>query len=165
MVPVHGCHPTGHGRRIVAVQDLSTNRRRNREDPVGYKVSFIQFDGTGSPTAAANSTSAAIDIVSNKDLSKCPDNCFRPAGLAWDSQGRLYMSSDSTGEIFVITREDGGGVNSVSEVTSNSTSGGGGSATGTSTAPSPTGSGNAAVQSWQESNVWAVGVAAVAMLL
>ncbi|KAJ4403899.1 hypothetical protein N0V91_006201 [Didymella pomorum] len=139
----------------------------NREDPVGYKVSFIQFDGNGSPTAAANSTTAAIDIVSNTDLSECPDNCFRPAGLAWDSQGRLFMSSDSTGEIFVITREDGSGVNSVSEAAPNGTSGGGGgSATGTSAAPSPTGSGNAAVtQIWQGASILAMGAAAAALVL
>ena len=29
-------------------------------------------------------------------------------GLAWDSQGRLYFSSDATGEIYVVVREDGG---------------------------------------------------------
>lgn len=149
------------------MQDLFTKTRRNREDPVGYKVSFIQFDGNGSPTAAANSTTAAIDIVSNTDLSECPDNCFRPAGLAWDSQGRLFMSSDSTGEIFVITREDGSGVNSVSEAVPNGTSGGGGgSATGTSAAPSPTGSGNAAVtQIWQGASILAMGAAAAALVL
>ena len=166
MAPAHGCHFTGHGKLMFRVQDLSTYKRRNREDPVGYKVSFIQFDGNGSPTAAANSTTAAIDIVSNTDLSECPDNCFRPASLAWDSHGRLFMGSDSTGEIFVITREDGSGVNSISEVASNSPSGGGGSATGTLAAPSPTGSGNAAVtQNGQDASIWAIGAAAVAMLL
>ena len=133
---------------------------------MGYKLSMVEFDGNGSPSAAADSTTAAVDIVSNPDLSECPDNCFRPAGLAWDSQGRLYMSSDSTGEIFVITREDGSGVNSVSEAALNGTSGGGGSATSTSAAPSPSGSGNAAVpQTWQDASVWVFGAAAVAMLL
>ncbi|KAF3043203.1 hypothetical protein E8E12_008428 [Didymella heteroderae] len=132
----------------------------NREDPVGYKISFIQFDGNGSPTAAANSTTAAIDIVSNPDLSECPDNCFRPAGLAWDSQGRLFFSSDATGEIYVITREDGSSVNTVSEVSSSGTT------TGTSAAPSPTVSSNAAVmQNWQDASIWSVGAAALAMLL
>ena len=144
---------------------LLTNRLRNREDPVGYKVSFIQFDGTGSPTATKNSTAAAVDIMSNTDLSKCPDNCFRPVGLAWDSQGRLFMSSDATGEIYVITREDGSGVNNVSEVVSNSTSGGGDSATSTSATPSSTGSsGAAAMQRWQDASIWVIGAAAVVVL-
>ncbi|KAH6615266.1 soluble quino protein glucose/sorbosone dehydrogenase [Boeremia exigua] len=88
----------------------------NRENPIGYKVSFIEFDGNGSPTAGPNSTTAAIDIVSNPDLSQCASNCFRPAGLAWDSQGRLFFTSDATGEIYVITREDGSGVNSVGQL-------------------------------------------------
>ena len=88
---------------------------RNREEPIGYKLSLVQFDGKGSPVELANSTTAATDIVSNPDLSACPDSCFRPVGLAWDSEGRLYMSSDSTGEIFVVTREDGSGIADVSE--------------------------------------------------
>ncbi|KAF2120882.1 soluble quino protein glucose/sorbosone dehydrogenase [Lophiotrema nucula] len=81
--------------------------------PIGYKLSVIGFEN-GSPTESANSSTAAIDIVSNPDLSQCPDNCFRPVGLAWDSQGRLFMSSDSTGEIYVVVRTDGGSANEAS---------------------------------------------------
>jgi hypothetical protein len=65
----------------------------------------------GMPTAATNSTSAVIPIMRNQDNSKCPDDCFRPVGLAWDGKGRLFMTSDSTGEIYVITRSDGTSVN------------------------------------------------------
>ncbi|KAF1956166.1 soluble quino protein glucose dehydrogenase [Byssothecium circinans] len=79
----------------------------NRDQPIGYKLSIVAFNGAGSPTAPATSNSSYTDIVSNPDLSKCPDQCFRPVGLAWDSQGRLYFSSDSTGEIYVVTRADG----------------------------------------------------------
>jgi hypothetical protein len=43
----------------------------------------------------------------NPDNSACPDGCFRPVGLAWDSNGRLFMSSDATGEIYMIIRSDG----------------------------------------------------------
>jgi glucose/arabinose dehydrogenase len=78
----------------------------NRDDPVGYKVSVVDF-ADGEPVDASNSTTAATDIVSNADDSVCPDNCFRPVGLAWDDSGRLFMSSDSTGEIYVIAREEG----------------------------------------------------------
>lgn len=86
---------------------------RNRDDPIGYKLSVISFDSTtGTPEAQANSTSSYTDIVSNPDLSKCPDGCFRPVGLAWDSEGRLFMSSDSTGEIYVVTRTDGSSADS-----------------------------------------------------
>jgi len=84
----------------------------DRDNPIGYKLSVVAF-ASGSPTEPANSTTAAIDIVSNPDLSKCPNSCFRPVGLAWDSKGRLFMSSDTTGEVYVITRADGGGANEV----------------------------------------------------
>lgn len=42
----------------------------------------------------------------NKDLSACPDQCFRPVGLAWDAQDRLFMTSDSTGEIYILRQDD-----------------------------------------------------------
>jgi hypothetical protein len=77
----------------------------NREEPVGYKIISLPFSSSGQPTADKSSTSAANDILSNKDLSKCPQDCFRPVGLAWDKDGRLFFSSDSTGEIFVLRRD------------------------------------------------------------
>ncbi|KAI3395227.1 hypothetical protein diail_1653 [Diaporthe ilicicola] len=79
----------------------------DRTDPAGYKLSRVQFDSnTGAPVAPSDSNSATADILSNADLSKCPDSCFRPVGLAWDAEGRLFMSSDSTGEIYVLQRSD-----------------------------------------------------------
>jgi hypothetical protein len=42
--------------------------------------------------------------MTNADNSKCPDLCFRPVGLALDSKGRVFMSSDSTGEIYVLAK-------------------------------------------------------------
>jgi glucose/arabinose dehydrogenase len=134
----------------------------NREAPIGYKVSFIHFDGNGSPTAPSNSTNAAVDIVSNPDLSKCPDGCFRPAGMAWDSQGRLFFSSDATGEIYVITREDGSGVNSVNQVTNGAN--GTGSGTGTPAVSSQAeGSSVAATNKWKETSMWIVVAVALAV--
>ncbi|KAH4903227.1 hypothetical protein HBI80_117580 [Parastagonospora nodorum] len=131
----------------------------NRDAPIGYKLSFVEFDGNGSPTAAANSTTAAIDIVSNPDLSACPSNCFRPVGLAWDSQGRLFMSSDSTGEIYMITKTDGSGVNDVRQVST----GGSNSGSNTGNAPAPSSSQGAGVKSWKvgQGSFWIAGAAAV----
>ncbi|KAK3177697.1 hypothetical protein K4F52_009545 [Lecanicillium sp. MT-2017a] len=80
----------------------------NREDPVGYKIARVAFKD-GQPTAAHDSKDAAMDILSTEDLSQCPDNCFRPVGLAWDSNGRLWFSSDATGEIFVMKNDGSGG--------------------------------------------------------
>ena len=81
----------------------------DREEPVGYKISSISFDSHGMPTASRDSRDAANDILTTPDLSKCPDDCFRPVGLAWDSKGRLWFSSDSTGEIFVMEHSGGEG--------------------------------------------------------
>jgi hypothetical protein len=64
---------------------------------------MVPFEN-GEPVAASDNTTAAIDIFANVDNSACPDNCFRPTGLAFDDQGRLFMSSDATGEIYVISR-------------------------------------------------------------
>lgn len=71
--------------------------------PVGYKVSAVQFSD-GSPIENSTSLTAAVDIISNVDLTACPSGCFRPVGLAFDAQGRLFFSSDATGEIYIITQ-------------------------------------------------------------
>ncbi|KAF9763084.1 hypothetical protein IL306_003251 [Fusarium sp. DS 682] len=80
----------------------------NRNPPVGYKVSYIDFQN-GRPASSSRSTNATTPIIYNKDLSNCPDDCFRPVGLAWDSKGRLWFSSDKTGEIFVLSQESRAG--------------------------------------------------------
>ncbi|KAJ4160430.1 hypothetical protein NW754_003552 [Fusarium falciforme] len=76
----------------------------NRDEPVGYEISSVAFKD-GRPTSPSNSTNATTTIISNPDLSNCPGECFRPVGLAWDSEGRLWFSSDSTGEIFVLAQD------------------------------------------------------------
>ncbi|EPE03725.1 glucose sorbosone dehydrogenase [Ophiostoma piceae UAMH 11346] len=82
---------------------ISFHGSRDRTSPMGYKVSAVAF-AKGEPVHAANSTTALQDILSNEDLSVCPKKCFRPAGLALDSKGRLFASSDSTGEIYVLQK-------------------------------------------------------------
>ena len=56
------------------------------------------------PTSPSTSNNSAITVLSNTDLTACPDKCFRPVGLAFDARGRLFMSSDATGEIYVVAR-------------------------------------------------------------
>ncbi|KAK2613009.1 hypothetical protein QQS21_000938 [Conoideocrella luteorostrata] len=74
-----------------------------RSNPVGYRISSVAFDTSkGEPTAQKSSTDAAVDILSTPNLAQCPDGCFRPVGLALDSKDRLWVSSDSTGEIFIM---------------------------------------------------------------
>lgn len=62
---------------------------------------------------------AAQDIFSNPDNSVCPGRCFRPVGLAIDGVGRLFVSSDSSGELYVLAKT------------------GSGSGSGTTTSPAP----------------------------
>lgn len=79
----------------------------NRPSPVGYALVSVALDqDTGMPIAAADVADATTLVLSNPDLDACPEGCFRPVGLAQDSEGRVYMSSDSTGEIFVLHRAD-----------------------------------------------------------
>ena len=64
----------------------------------------------GQPIEPSTSMTAPIDIFEAHDVTSCDINntlCIRPVGLAWDSSGRLFMSSDATGEIWVILRADG----------------------------------------------------------
>ena len=84
---------------------------RDRNGSTGYKVSKIDF-ARGFPVAKSDSRTAVTDIMSNVDVKKCGQirpyvwnkDCFRPAGLAFDNAGRLFMSSDETGEIWAITK-------------------------------------------------------------
>lgn len=116
----------------------------NSDPPVGYKVSVVEF-ANGEPTSPNTSMTAAVDILSNADITRCPDNCFRPVGLAWDRKGRLFMSSDQTGEIYMITRADGqatssAGSNATGTIPPQQSGGSGGSGTGTGSGGSPSAS-------------------------
>lgn len=77
----------------------------DRDIPVGYKLSLVNFNANGEPTDPSTSTTAATDIVSNADNTACPNNCLRPVAMAIDSRGRIFMSSDASGEIYLVTRD------------------------------------------------------------
>lgn len=69
------------------------------------------------------------------------------------------MSSDSTGEIYVITKTDGSGVNDVRQVSGS----GSGSETPTGSAPTPSSSNSKSVKRWRVSkgSYWVAGAAVV----
>jgi hypothetical protein len=103
------------------VLDLSGTGSDNAS---GYKLFAIQFDvKTGEPVQKADSQTAAISILSNIDEKKCAHgsfffrgskaNCITPTGIAFDKKGRLFMASEQTNEIFVITRKDGSSMDTV----------------------------------------------------
>lgn len=92
----------------------------------------------GEPVAPSTSTTGYVDIMANHDVTTCyKQTCFRPVGLAWDAKGRLFMSSDATGEIYAIERKDGTPVNSAKA-----------NGTGSASAPTSTPSGASTATSW-----------------
>lgn len=130
----------------------------------GYKLTYVQFDESiGEPIEPATSKIAAIDVLGAEDINTCPFGCVRPVGLAWDSKGRLFMSSDTTGEIYAILRADGKSTNSFTNSTgmSSGTSSGQGS-TGTGTGSSSSSTSGASIA---EIGLGVVVMAVLAMLL
>ena len=98
-----------HGSWYVLRQHLLLNMTttdtpgRNRSPPDGYRLSKIVFDpSTGMPTELSTSNKAAINVMSNPNNANCPNRCFRPADVAFDNKGRLFMTSDTTNEVWVI---------------------------------------------------------------
>ena len=75
----------------------------NRKQPVGYRLSVVRFQN-GQPVSNSDAIDAETIIVSNQDNSKCPANCFRPVAMAFDTRGRIFMSSDASGEIYMVSR-------------------------------------------------------------
>ncbi|OAG37787.1 hypothetical protein AYO21_08030 [Fonsecaea monophora] len=84
----------------------------DRDDPVGYKLSVVAFTSDGQPVDDITSKTAAVDIFANADNSKCPANCFRPVGMAIDDRGRIFVSSDASGEVYLITKVSEGNATS-----------------------------------------------------
>lgn len=124
----------------------------DRTDPVGYKLSAVRFDpARGQPLAAADSTNATSeDVLRNADdNAHCPDACVRPVGLAWDARGRLFVSSDATGEVYVLMRQEQDDDNDDGSGSGSGTPSSSASASGTlvTSTASATSSHNAAVRS------------------
>lgn len=79
----------------------------------GYGVGVVNFNSAGQPVATVHNSNALKYIAQSQNYKQCNKQiCWAPAGLAWDSAGRLYVSSDVSGEIYVILRSDGTGPNS-----------------------------------------------------
>ncbi|KAJ7292675.1 hypothetical protein C8J57DRAFT_4053 [Mycena rebaudengoi] len=66
----------------------------NRSPPTGYGVVHVPF-----PLDQTYSF-----IIQATNLASCPGSCIRPVGLVFSGSGALYVSSDTSGELFVIER-------------------------------------------------------------
>ncbi|KJA23706.1 hypothetical protein HYPSUDRAFT_66098 [Hypholoma sublateritium FD-334 SS-4] len=73
----------------------------DRSPPTGYGV--VQFPYPIS--RPANNGLGYSFVVQATNLNTCPGSCIRPVGLAFGKDGRLFVSSDSSGELFVIEQQ------------------------------------------------------------
>lgn len=94
------------------------------ENASGYKVFAVLFGDKGEPVEKPESRTAAISLLSNENEKACAHagwtpgskaNCITPTGIALDKKGRLYVASEQTNEIFVITKKDGSSMDAVVE--------------------------------------------------
>ncbi|CAG8977622.1 hypothetical protein HYALB_00011725 [Hymenoscyphus albidus] len=88
-------------RKNASAAYLSWHGSWDRNPPDGYRLDRVDFVN-GDPKELSTSTAGGVHVMSNPNGASCPNSCFRPAGLAWDSKDRLFMSSDTTGEIFIF---------------------------------------------------------------
>ncbi|KAL2144268.1 hypothetical protein VTI28DRAFT_9405 [Corynascus sepedonium] len=95
----------GNGSRAF----ISFHGSWNRDGPAGYKLAYVPFSPAGEPEDASDSLNAAHDILTAPDVARCATEagaCLRPVGLAFDAAAqRLFVSSDATGEIWVLLKD------------------------------------------------------------
>ena len=63
----------------------------------------VDFGPDGMPKAGPGSKTGAVSVMENPSLASCPTSCFRPVGLVIDSKKRIFMTSDTSGELYAIT--------------------------------------------------------------
>ncbi|TFK61256.1 soluble quino protein glucose dehydrogenase [Pluteus cervinus] len=67
---------------------------------VGFGVVMIPWNtAANTPTANADTQTGYSFLVQATNLTACPGQCIRPVGLQFDTEGRLFVSSDATGEV------------------------------------------------------------------
>lgn len=76
----------------------------DRTPPTGYGVVRVPFTGL-QPSAPPSSQTGFTFLAQATNLTSCPGTCIRPVGLAFADDGRLFVSSDSSGELFVISKQ------------------------------------------------------------
>ncbi|KAI1497763.1 soluble quino protein glucose/sorbosone dehydrogenase [Biscogniauxia marginata] len=80
----------------------------NRQPPTGYKLVAIPFtkepDASYAPVANASDGAGYIDIFYPPDEGACSSStCARPVGIVFDAASRIYMTSDTSGEVFLLS--------------------------------------------------------------
>jgi len=70
----------------------------NSDIKVGYKVSLFPFH-----VDQSGPTGFMLDVIYEPDTAGCGNSCLRPVNAIFDLKGHLYVSADSSGEIFKVT--------------------------------------------------------------
>lgn len=92
---------------------VSFHGSHDRDPPTGYKIVEIpftrSFDGSYKPVARSDSIEGYTDVLFPPDETLCnvtltTTTCVRPVGLVFDSHGRLYMTSDTSHEVFLLQK-------------------------------------------------------------
>lgn len=92
-----------HGNDNQSLAYISFHGSWDRSTPAGYKLCAVLFDTSkGEPVEASDSTNSLVDVMWNRDVSKCPEECFRPVGLAVDGEERIWMTDDDKGDVWVL---------------------------------------------------------------
>ncbi|KAJ3193393.1 hypothetical protein HK101_004909 [Irineochytrium annulatum] len=80
----------------------------NRDIPSGYALVMLSFS-TQNPTGVIRRLIEAEDHAS-MCIGRLSEKCFRPTGMAFSPQGKVYVASDATGVVVEVTfagwRED-----------------------------------------------------------
>ena len=99
----HGCGSTPNSLPCSNVGDLfiALHGSWNSNIPKGFKVIRVKMvNGMPTETTTILSATDYTDICFGNYAVK---NCFRPAGIAFDRNGTLWVSSDSTGDIVQVS--------------------------------------------------------------
>ncbi|KAK6331263.1 hypothetical protein TWF696_003323 [Orbilia brochopaga] len=84
--------------------------------PTGHKIVNVPFN-RGTVAAPSTTKQGTVDFIwtdESVDTANCKSElntgptaieCISPVGLAFDEGGRLYFTSDQTGEIFAVTKD------------------------------------------------------------
>ncbi|KAF8646502.1 hypothetical protein AX16_007179 [Volvariella volvacea WC 439] len=92
--------PTSFPSTLIGDAFVSFRGSFNRKPPTGYGVVHVPFPLNDTVSNALGYSF----LIQASDLENCPGSCIRPVGLAFGKDGRLYVSSDATGELFVLGR-------------------------------------------------------------
>ncbi|KAB5588903.1 hypothetical protein CTheo_7658 [Ceratobasidium theobromae] len=75
----------------------------NRAPPTGYKVVRIPW-AKNRPRAHPSSVNGYETVVGASNTTQCPTSCIRPVAVLFDKLGRMFVTSDDSGEVFVVQK-------------------------------------------------------------